>query len=350
MDTRKKQRNQPDPKADSQSDEETSAVPLVTKPEPSKDIPPPIRRPDTLVLGAPTRPKDPSVSETIIDDLLGRLAELTTKVDVLSMHSQPGSNNMPANYQKMLFSKFTPGKIAPKFVEESLAQFDSWLKVTKIDDDEERFHLLKMLVEPETYQQVGNIITTPPETGKYTTLRDAIIKAFTDSEAQRLKSLLGGIQLGSRRPTHLLAEMSNLYKGPKDKLFQELFMSRLPANVRAILVSMEQNQPKGPAPTINMIAQWADAIIEQTENQPSINKINAEPSSSNLVKVMDGLINKIDNFSFQNKRKTQNQKKPDDICFYHRKHGKGKHLNLRCDEKCRLWDAWNKFQQTKKNE
>lgn len=346
MDTRKKVRAQSEPKPDSQSDEE---VPSAQQQMPaSKDIPPPIKRPDTLNLGAPTK-KDSTVSETLLSDLLGRLDDLSTKVDGMSKETngQAGPSTLPVTYQKMLFTKFTPGKITPKFVEESLEQFESWLKMTKIENDDERFHLLKMLIEPETYQQVGNIITSPPDTGKYNTLRDAIIKAFTESEAQRLKSLLGGIQLGSRRPTHLLAEMSNLYKGPKDKLFNELFMSRLPATVRAILVSMERNQPPGPPPTINMIAQWADAIIEQTENQANLNQINSDPSS-NLTKIIDGLVHKIDKLSFTPKRKQENKK--DDICFFHRRHGKGKHLNRRCDKSCRLWDAWNKHKQTLKNE
>lgn len=280
MDTRKKQRTQPDPKAESQSDEETLSTPAK-----GTDIPPPSKRPDTLLLGDSGKLKDPSISETLLNDILGRLEDLTTKVNIISTpHKQTGIDNTLDNYQKMLFTKFTPGRITPQFVEESLEQFESWLKMTQIEDDDERFHLLKMLVEPETYQQVGNIITSPPPTEKYNTLRDAIIKAFTESEAQRLKSLLSGIQLDNRRPTHLLAEMSKLYRGPKDKLFHELFMSRLPATVRAILVSIEKNQPPGPAPTINMIAQWADAIIEQTENKAAINQINEETTTSNLAK------------------------------------------------------------------
>lgn len=57
------------------------------------------------------------------------------------------------------------------------------------------------------------------------------MKAFTETKAARIKALLGGIQLGNRRPTQLLSEMSNLYEGPKDKLFHYLFISRLPSTV-----------------------------------------------------------------------------------------------------------------------
>jgi hypothetical protein len=353
MDTRKKQRTKPEQQTDSLSDEETPPAPLKT--DDSKDIPPPIKRPDTLQLGAPGKSKDPTISETLLSDLLGRLEDLTTKVNKVSTPA-PAVITIPDSYQKMLFTKFTPGKITPKFVEESLEQFESWLKMTKIDNDDERFHLLKMLIEPETYQHVGTIISSPPITNKYETLRNAIIKAFTETEAARIKALLSGIQLGNRRPSQLLAEMSNLYKGTKDKLFHELFIGRLPPTVRGILVSMQRNQSsQSQPPSIDTIAQWADAIMEQSEPQNSVNQIMTEAQQpDNLMSTLNGLINKIDNYTrtSNNARKQFNPKnrKQDDICYYHRKFGKGKHLNRKCNDDCRLHEAWIQNQHKQKND
>lgn len=368
METRKSAK----PKPDSASDEDIpppirkiAATPSPTTPlkviAPAKPVatqlPSPVStpavRPTTLTL--PRAPMNTSfqdtannsVSETILADLLTRVDDLSTTVATLRINSSPETKPL----FKSVYNKFMPSKIAPKFVEESLEQLESWLKLNDITGDDEKFHLLKMLVEPETYQQVGAIITSPPETDKYDTLRKAIILAFTESEAHRLKALLGGVQLGNRRPTQLLSEMSLLYKGPKDKLFVELFMGRLPPTVRAILVSMQKNQPSfSQPPSIDMLAQWADAIIEQTEPQSSINQIISDPpQEASLMSTLSGLINKIDTYTARRSKPPfrPKGKRTDDICWYHRKHGQNKHLNQKCDPDCRLRSAWEKVQAAK---
>lgn len=172
------------------------------------------------------------------------------------------------NYK--MYSRFLPSKISPRFVEQSMDQLESWLSINGIHDDTEKFWLLKLSLEPETYQMVSAHINNPPHANKFVALKSAILKTHTDSETKRIKSLLNDMALGDRRPTQLLAEMSNLYRGPRDRIFSEIFISRLPSTVRGILMGMQSNGTDMPLETM---AQWADSIMEQIDTKNTINHI-----------------------------------------------------------------------------
>jgi hypothetical protein len=269
----------------------------------------------------------------------------------------------PRQSIKTLFSKFTPTKINPKFAEQSLDQLESWMEINGITSDHEKFQLLKISIEPETYREVAAALKNPPDGRQYDTLKAAIIKTYTDSEHTRIKALLSGITLGDRRPSQLLSQMTNLYKGPRDKIFKELFYSRLPATVRAIVTSMTNNAKDDPS--IDIVAQWADEINEQIR-EPKIEaltevKTEHKNISSSLETIMNmlGRLTKNNLFNSKQPAKYNSDKKSerkknipndafyklpsDGICFYHRKYGNNRHENRRCDPECRLNKAWNEF-------
>lgn len=206
-------------------------------------------------------------------------------------------------------NKFLPGKISPKFVETSVDQLESWLTINKITDDDEIFAILKLSMEPETYLQVGAIIQNPPPTNKFAALKNHIIKTFTQSEASRIKSLLNTIELGNRRPSQLLAEMSALYKGPKDRIFVELFVSRLPSTVRGILMGM-QSPNTGMEPPIETLAQWADAITEQLDKGEKMASIQCPTVPPKFEELIMGLTNSVNAFNDRALKQPRQQTKP----------------------------------------
>lgn len=187
-----------------------------------------------------------------------------------------------------IFNKFYPSKITPRFVEQAIDQLEAWFSISRINDDNERYQLLKLSIEPETYQQVASIINNPPLTHRYNTLKNAIIKTFTDSEAKRIKSLLHDVELGDRRPSQLLSEMSLLYKGPKDRIFKELFISRLPSTVRGILMGMKPTDIENETP-LETIAQWADSIMEQLDKKDRMHNVQAISVPNKLENMLDDL-------------------------------------------------------------
>jgi len=77
------------------------------------------------------------------------------------------------------------------------------------------FHQTGKLVfaaRPRCTQRTGeirssNLVNNPPQTNPYSTLKQAILSKFTESEMMRLDRLATGIQLGDGRPIHLLSQL-----------------------------------------------------------------------------------------------------------------------------------------------
>lgn len=262
-----------------------------------------------------------------------------------------GGDKQPETCLRSLYGKFSPPKIFSRYATQSIDQLESWLDINQIYKDRERFLLLKMSIEPETYRQVSAALTHKNPGKEYETLKNAIIQAYTDSEAKQIQNLLSGLKLGDRRPSQLLAEMCDLYKGPKDKIFEELFLSRLPGNVRGILVSMRgQDEASN---NIETIAKWADTIIEQLNVPPMINAISETNQISALQTKLDNIINTFSNsnnrfkkpFAPKNKKRRNSNEEnkensDDDICYFHRKFGNNRHENRKCPDGCKLNKQW----------
>jgi hypothetical protein len=238
--------------------------------------------------------KDPDAFFVKGEDLPRTVGEATPSDHTLPDFTSDIIANARPTFQEpnyRVYSKFLPSKISPRFVEQSIDQLEGWFEMNQIRSENEKFWLLKMSLEPETYQQVTGFIHNPPESGKYQALKKAIIKTHTDSETKRIKSLLNDMVLGERRPTQLLAEMSNLYRGPRDRIFAEIFVSRLPPTVRGILSGMQTNAPET---SLETLAQWADAIMEQTESTKTITQINEVEKTERIERALSQLANRVD--------------------------------------------------------
>lgn len=252
---------------------------------------------------------------------------------------------------KTMFSRFMPSKISQKFVEQSIDQLESYFTINKIFNDNERYLILKLSIEPETYQQVASTINSPPNGDQYNTLKKAIIKTFTDSEAKRIKSLLNDIELGDRRPSALLSEMCSLYSGPKDKIFTELFISRLPATVRGILMGMKNNNSIT-EPPLEILAQWADSILEQIDGKLTVSNISSDATTSHLKEAITNLTSTINAFHSNRFKQVKNPKNvPKDSekkeCYFHKKFGNKKHENMNCRSNCKYFEEWLKVRAAK---
>lgn len=105
--------------------------------------------------------------------------------------------------------------------------------------------------------------------------------------------------------------------------------------------------------TTELVAQWADNIIDGSERSQSINAASAPSNEfSMLKKQMDEMMKRMEAIAKQvpqakPQSSTSSSTKSDDICFFHRKYGNGKHENKKCDEGCRLHKFWLAAQKSK---
>ena len=142
-----------------------------------------------------------------------------------------------------------------------------------------RFDKVVASLAPEYATEVRDLILTPPAMNSYDTLREQLIKQTAASEQRRLQQLFTTKELGDRKPTQLLRRMQQLLgdkAGSVDNFFlRELFLQRLPSNVRMILASMHDDSAD-----LQKLAQLADKVTEVA---------NTSVSAINLTQVIDEL-------------------------------------------------------------
>lgn len=177
-------------------------------------------------------------------------------------------------------------------------QIDHWFTVNRITSDNTRFSTVVAALDPNLLQQIYETVRNPPVANKYDALRNAVIRNFTESEQRRAQQFVSGLQLGDKRPSHLLNELRRIGGENQDENFVKvLWMNRLPIQVQTCLAAS--------ASPLNDLAILADSVMETfrigesfnvnvvrpESNHPSTSNIAAASSSSaatnNTAKVSD---------------------------------------------------------------
>lgn len=139
------------------------------------------------------------------------------------------------------------------------AQVESQFTTSHITSQAQRFHHVVAALPPETAVDIRDIILEPPTTNPYDNLKAELIKRTSASEHQRLQQLLTSEELGDRTPSQLLRRLQQLL-GERAATFdpallRELFLQRLPNNVRMVLTSAS-------GLALVQLAQLADTVME----------------------------------------------------------------------------------------
>ncbi|KAM7309884.1 uncharacterized protein ISCGN_006867 [Ixodes scapularis] len=107
--------------------------------------------------------------------------------------------------------------------------------------------------------EVRDIVISPPDQEPYEHLKRELIRRTTASEQRRLQQLLTAEELGDRKPSQLLRRMTQLLGSQASlrdsSLLRELFLQRLPSDVRRILET-SSNIP------LDDLAELADKILD----------------------------------------------------------------------------------------
>ena len=135
-------------------------------------------------------------------------------------------------------------------------------------------------LSPEIACEVRDLLIRPPEDWPYDTLKAELIKRMATSEERKLQQLIGEEEFGDRKPTQLLRRMQQLlgdHAGPitDNGFLKELFLQRLPANVRMVLASAD-------CPGLAKLADIADKIVEVAIPQTVAATSNSTPDITQL--------------------------------------------------------------------
>lgn len=207
-------------------------------------------------------------------------------------------------------------------------------------------HVIAALPQ-EVAQDIRDILINPPQKEQYTTLKAKLIERVSASEQRRVQMLLTEEELGDRKPSQLLRRMEQFLGEQKLEkgILKQLFLQRLPVNVRLILASTSE------ALSLSDLADLADRIIEaHPEPLGTMSAIaqtpvvQAKPASSTLesqvtdltrlVRELTTVVGRMQRSQSRSRSRTRNRDgkrdtpsdaAPDELCWYHSKYGDNAH-------------------------
>lgn len=198
------------------------------------------------------------------------------------------------------------------------AQAEAQFTLRKIEADDTKYYYVVAAMDQATATRVLDFVNRPPTSNKYQGLKARLIDTFGLSRRQRASRLLHFRPLGDSKPSALMNEMLALVADHTPCfLFEQLFLERLPDDVRIQLVDTDITD-------LRALAKRADALWSCRNME--LSTVNAtvqrQPSSSSQR-------------SIASKPKETAQK--GGLCYYHRTFGEAAR---QCRQPC-CWSSGN---------
>lgn len=229
----------------------------------------------------------------------------------------------PAN--KHIFGKIEFPKITSNLtIEHWFVRLESWFRLQDVQDEVVRFEAVVASLTPELFDQVIDVVVSPPQNNPYKVLKATLIAKFTDSEYTRVDKLLSTVPLGAQRPSRLLNEIRRAGATQDENILRVCWLRRLPVTIRTIL-----SASKGSLVELAVIADAAfDTIQSEHVSQvaTSSSSLVSQPQTSTqhdavhieLVKCIGELSLQIS--ELRQSRSRENQQRRDNSKRSHSRH------------------------------
>ena len=162
------------------------------------------------------------------------------------------------------------------------AQVEAQFSTNGISTQKTMFDYVISSLSPEFATEVRDLVLKPPADQPYATLKAQLIKRTAASEQKKLQQLISGEELGDRKPTQLLRRMQQLLgdklgtSADANSFLRELFLQRLPSNVRVVLASADSSMD------LDKLADMADKVMEVAT--PTVSALSANQTDNSEVK------------------------------------------------------------------
>ncbi|KAG0427571.1 hypothetical protein HPB47_025383 [Ixodes persulcatus] len=189
-------------------------------------------------------------------------------------------------------------------------QVESQFAARRVTADLTKYHHVVSSLPTATACEIQDLLFAPPAEDAYKTLKETLIRRLTPSEPQRFQKLLRETELGDCRPSQLLRQMQQLFGTRTTDLdsimLRELFLQRLPTNVRKVLISAGETN-------LSKLAELAGRLM--TVPSSSVSVAQAEPATSDHSGTAAVGFPPVEP---EYQSATPQQQK---VCWYHRKYG-----------------------------
>ncbi|KAK5642171.1 hypothetical protein RI129_001036 [Pyrocoelia pectoralis] len=208
-------------------------------------------------------------------------------------------------------------------------QVESQFIIANITADVTKYHYVIAAIDSNILSEVSDIILKPPTVGMYSTLKNQLISRFTESQERRVNKLLHDLELGDKRPSQLLREMSDLAQDKiTDSLLKTLWLQRLPKNIQTILIVSED--------TLEKLATMADKIMDTNSCNSTINEVEQKSETQELrsqiaelsaqIEALKGnRFNRTQSTEYRQRQRSTSRTRSSDfnrLCWYHYRFGK----------------------------
>lgn len=209
-------------------------------------------------------------------------------------------------------------------------QVESQFFCSGITADDTKFHTVVAALDGDVIQHMMQLLKNPPPDNKYGALKESLLKNFDSSEQSKLRKLFSGMELGDKKPSHLLNEMQNLGGTvTSEELLYTLWIDMLPANVVPVIESLKGSLNDKAAVADKITAAVGHKFVSQTSSGPCSHPPSEEINEIKLA--IQELTRKFGELNrgrqrsrsrrSQSVRRSKSRSESKELCYFHRRFG-----------------------------
>ena len=191
------------------------------------------------------------------------------------------------------------------------ARVEAQFNTKGISQDQTKYDYVVSSLDIHTAEEIQSILTDPPSDNKYDCLKNALIKTFGKSQAQKDTELLNLNGLGDKRPTALMRKINALNDDPKT-LKRALFLMNLPSDIRSILAGHDTADTDALAEAADRIWEARTANVQHISNFPTQAPTEQTTTSEETVSAIK---------TVKRRGPPSQQNTANSVCFYHQRFG-----------------------------